>query len=40
MKVDSHDYENIENILYSKGPRMEMDANNFKIGSQLSNKNK
>jgi hypothetical protein len=33
MKVDSHDYENIENILYNRGPRIEMDVNNFKIGS-------
>ena len=41
MKVDNgHDYENIENILYNRGPRIDMDINNFKIRSQLSNKNK
>ena len=41
MKVENgHDYENIENILYNRGPRIDMDINNFIIGSQLSNKNK
>lgn len=34
MKVDNgHDYENIENILYNRGHRIDMDINNFKVGS-------
>ena len=38
MKADNgHDYDNIENILYNKGPRIDMD---FKVGSQLSSKHK
>ena len=41
MIVDNgHDYEYIENILYNRGHRIDMEINNFNIGSQLSNKNK